>query len=63
MIEEHHAKTMSHPQGRTLKRTTTMTKPSNSPMLLASAASQSASSPASGGHLNGGADRLTERRL
>ena len=42
---------------RTLKRMTTVEKPSNSPMLLASAASQSASSPASGGP-----EKYNERR-
>lgn len=41
---------------------TTVEKPSNSPMLLASAASQSASSPASGGHTCGGPERFSDRR-
>ena len=40
-----------------------MQKPSNSPMLLASAASQSASSPASGGHKNNALGRLSTKRL
>ena len=39
-----------------------MRKPANSPMLLASAASQSASSPASGGRTNIAGERHTERR-
>ena len=40
----------------------TVTKPANSPMLLASAASNTASSPASGDRTNHVNDRLTERR-
>ena len=63
LIEEHHARTQNQPARRVLKRTATVQKPSNSPLILASAVSQSASSPASGGQTNYAIERHTERQL
>jgi len=62
MILSHYARTQVGPIQRALKRTTNVMKPANFAIFVDSAGSQSASSPASGGHTNYGAERLTERR-